>query len=50
MYESFYKFKRPPFLAVPDPDMLFMTPQHQRALALLEYAFMAQRRILRRHG
>ena len=42
MYESFYKFKRPPFLAVPDPDMLFMTPQHQRALALLEYAFMAR--------
>lgn len=42
MYESFYNFKRPPFLAVPDPDMLFMTPQHQRALALLEYAFMAR--------
>ncbi len=42
MYESFYNFKRAPFLAVPDPDMLFMTPQHQRALALLEYAFMAR--------
>ncbi len=42
MYESFYKFQRPPFMAVPDPDMLFMTPQHQRALALLEYAFMAR--------
>ena len=42
MYESFYGFQRPPFLAVPDPDMLFMTPQHQRALALLEYAFMAR--------
>ncbi len=42
MYESFYGLQRPPFLAVPDPDMLFMTPQHQRALALLEYAFMAR--------
>jgi general secretion pathway protein A len=42
MYESFYGFQRSPFLAVPDPDMLFMTPQHQRALALLEYAFMAR--------
>jgi len=42
MYESFYGFQRPPFLAVPDPDMLFMSPQHQRALALLEYAFMAR--------
>jgi general secretion pathway protein A len=42
MYESFYNLKRSPFLAVPDPDMLFMTPQHQRALALLEYAFMAR--------
>jgi type II secretory pathway predicted ATPase ExeA len=42
MYEAFYGFQRPPFLAVPDPDMLFMTPQHKRALALLEYAFMAR--------
>jgi type II secretory pathway predicted ATPase ExeA len=42
MYETFYGLQRPPFLAVPDPDVLYMSPQHQRALALLEYAFMAR--------
>jgi general secretion pathway protein A len=42
MYESFYKFKRAPFSSVPDPGLLFLSPQHQRALSLLEYAILAR--------
>lgn len=42
MYEAFYKLKRPPFLAVPDPGMLFLSPQHKRALSLLEYAILVR--------
>ncbi len=42
MYESFYGFKQPPFSTTPDPDMLFLSPQHQRALAMLEYALLSR--------
>lgn len=42
MYESFYNFDRPPFSNIPDPDCLFMSPQHQRALSVLRYALMVR--------
>jgi type II secretory pathway predicted ATPase ExeA len=42
MYEQFYGLKRSPFSTVPDPDLLFLSPHHQRALAMLEYALMSR--------
>jgi general secretion pathway protein A len=37
MYEEFYNLKRPPFEVSPDPYFFFPTPQHNEALALLNY-------------
>ncbi len=42
MYEAFYGFKRQPFSNIPDPDLLFMSNQHKRALSLLEYAIASR--------
>ena len=42
MYEAFYQFDRPPFSNIPDPDCLYMSPQHQRALSVLRYALMVR--------
>lgn len=42
MYENFYRLDRPPFANVPDPGFLFLSAQHQRALAVLQYALMAR--------
>ncbi len=38
MYESFYNLKEKPFELHPDPDFLFMSPGHDTAYTLLEYA------------
>ncbi len=40
MYESFYGLKEKPFTLLPDPDYLYLSPKHQRALTLLEYGLM----------
>ncbi|VAW68207.1 General secretion pathway protein A [hydrothermal vent metagenome] len=40
MYESFYGLKEKPFTLLPDPDYLYLSPKHQRALTLLEYGMM----------
>lgn len=37
MYESFYGLKERPFTLVPDPDFLYLSPQHKLARAYLEY-------------
>jgi type II secretory pathway predicted ATPase ExeA len=37
MYESFYGFQEKPFSLLPDPDFLFLSKGHRRALAILEY-------------
>ncbi len=42
MYESFYGLKEKPFTLLPDPEYLYMSPKHQRALTLLEYGMMNQ--------
>ena len=42
MYESFYGLKEKPFTLLPDPDYLYLSPKHQRALTLLEYGMMNQ--------
>jgi len=42
MYESFYKFERSPFSNIPDPEFLYLSPNHKRALSILEYALAAR--------
>ncbi|MDH5765892.1 MAG: AAA family ATPase [Gammaproteobacteria bacterium] len=40
MYETFYGLKEKPFSMIPDPEYLFLSAKHQRALTLLEYGMM----------
>jgi type II secretory pathway predicted ATPase ExeA len=42
MYETFYGFTRPPFANIPDPEFLYPSPEHRKALAILQYALMAR--------
>ena len=42
MYENFYNLDKAPFANIPDPGLLFLSPQHQRALSVLKYALMAR--------
>jgi len=42
MYTTFYNFTKAPFSAFPDPGLLFLSPAHQRALSLLQYAILAR--------
>jgi general secretion pathway protein A len=37
MYEEFYGLKERPFTLIPDPDYLYLSPQHKLAKAYLEY-------------
>jgi general secretion pathway protein A len=37
MYEEFYGLKERPFNLLPDPDYLYLSPQHKLAKAYLEY-------------
>ncbi len=37
MYEEFYGLKERPFTLLPDPDFLYLSPQHKLARAYLEY-------------
>lgn len=37
MYEEFYNLRERPFNLVPDPDFLYLSPQHKLARAYLEY-------------
>jgi len=41
MYEQFFGLRKAPFSLTPDPEFLYLTPQHQEALAGLTYAIMA---------
>lgn len=42
MYESFYGLTEKPFTLLPDPEYLYLSPKHQRALTLLQYGMMNQ--------
>jgi general secretion pathway protein A len=42
VYESFYGLRKPPFSNIPDPDYLYLSPQHRRALSVLQYALMTR--------
>jgi len=37
MYEEFYGLRERPFTLIPDPDFLYLSPQHKLARAYLEY-------------
>jgi type II secretory pathway predicted ATPase ExeA len=40
MFEEFYKFRENPFQLVPNPDFLYKSENHQKALTYLEYGLM----------
>lgn len=40
MYEDFYNFKELPFAVPPDPEYLFLSDKHKKALSNLEYSIV----------
>lgn len=42
MYEEFYSLTERPFTLLPDPDFLYMSPQHKLARSYLEYAITSR--------
>lgn len=42
MYDAFYGFREKPFSLLPDPDYLYLSPQHEKALGLLELSLRNQ--------
>lgn len=46
MYEEFYGFNRKPFTKTPDPTFLFLSKNHEEALARLQYAVEEKELIL----
>jgi general secretion pathway protein A len=42
MYERHFGFKVKPFAQTPDPEFLYPSPQHARALTMLEYGLESQ--------
>ncbi len=37
MYKSFFRFKSKPFELLPDPEFLYMSPAHRKAMSYLDY-------------
>ena len=46
MYNEFYGFSKDPFLIVPDPNYLYMSPKHEEALARLAYGLKERRAVM----
>ena len=46
MYNEFYGFSRNPFLIVPDPNYLYLSPKHEEALARLIFGINERRDIM----
>jgi general secretion pathway protein A len=46
MYKEFYGFTKDPFLIVPDPNYLYMSPKHKEALSRLAYGIKDRRAIM----
>lgn len=42
LYASVFNLKERPFTLLPDPDFLYWTPAHQRALTILEYGILSR--------
>ena len=43
MYNRYFGVQKAPFNLTPDPDFLYLTPQHREALAGLSYAILARK-------
>ena len=43
MYNQFFGLRKDPFSLTPDPEFLFLTPQHREALAGFTYAILARK-------
>ena len=43
MYNAFFGLQKAPFDLTPDPEFLYMTAQHQEALAGLSYAILGRK-------
>ncbi len=41
MYSQFFGFKKKPFSLIPDPEFLFMSSRHRKALTTLQYGLMS---------
>jgi general secretion pathway protein A len=46
MYESFYKLKENPFSLTPDPQFLYLSSIHKRAIAYIQYALQENKGFL----
>jgi len=42
MYTSHFGLTKKPFSLAPDPDYLYLSPRHKKALTILEYGLMSQ--------
>lgn len=42
MYTSFFGLDKKPFSLLPDPDFLYLSPKHKRALSTLQYGLVSQ--------
>ena len=42
MYTSFFGLTKKPFSLTPDPDFLYLSPKHKKALTILKYGLMSQ--------
>lgn len=42
MYETLYGFNEKPFSLLPDPDFLYLSDRHRRALNMLEFAVLGE--------
>ena len=43
MYNQFFALRKDPFNLTPDPDFLYLAPQHREALAGLTYAILSRK-------
>jgi general secretion pathway protein A len=46
MYNEFYGFTKDPFMIVPDPNYLYMSPKHEEALARLVFGLKKRRAVM----
>lgn len=42
MYEAYYELDQSAFSNIPDPDFLYLSPQHQRAMSVLQYSIASR--------
>lgn len=42
MYTDYFSLTKKPFSLAPDPDFLYLSPKHKKALTILQYGLMSQ--------